>query len=163
MALPVALRPRNMKIRSILAGMALFCVGLVAGYLLGETRSREYPTFAHFRSTRSFAHTFRIPTIDFEKVPLADAVDYLRSLTRTPVEVEGGPSYRKLNFVVIDPGKIARPLNLRLRDVPLDRLCDLIAEDSGLEVTFGRDAVVFSARKAQPAPNAEEPSAPRPE
>lgn len=139
--------PRNMKIRSFPAAMALFCIGLVAGYFLGEIRSREYPTLAHFRSTRSFAHTFRIPTSDFENVALEDAVDYLRSLTRTPVEVEGGPTYRRLNFVVLDPEETARPLNLRLGDVPLDRLCELIAENSGLEVEFEREAIVFSARK----------------
>lgn len=152
-----------MNIRFFTASLAIFCFGVAVGYLLGETRSHEYPTFAHFRSTRSFAHTFRIPTIDFENVPVADAVDYLHSLTRTPVEIEGGPTYRKMNFVLLDPENVSRPLNLRLRDIPLDRLCDLIAEDSGLEVSFGRDAVVFSARKPQAEQNAAGQPAKRPE
>lgn len=146
------------KIQILSAGMALFCIGVVVGYLLGETRSRQYPSLAHFRSTRSFAHTFRIPMIDFENVALVDAVDYLRSLTRPPVEIEGGPTYRRLNFVVIDPEEIARPVNLRLSDIPLDRLCELIAENSGLEVSFEREAIVFSARKPESMKDAGAPA-----
>jgi len=138
-----------MSLKLILAGGLIFSTGIIIGYVLGQAFPHFEQTAADTSTTRALARTYEIPIIDFEDVPISDAIDYLRSLTRTPVEIEGGPEYQRLNFVLQDPTTSARHLNLILRDIPLDRLCELIAEDSGLDLSFGEHAIVFSAGTQQ--------------
>ena len=138
-----------MSLKLILAGGLILSLGILIGYFLGQSFPYSGQTAADTSSTRALARTYEIPIIDFEDVPISDAIDYLRSLTRTPVEIEGGSEYQRLNFVLQDPTNSARHLNLILRDIQLDRLCELIAEDSGLDLSFGEHAIVFSAATHQ--------------
>ncbi len=134
-----------MSLKPILTGGLILGLGILIGYYPGQSFPHSSQTTTDTYSTRALARTYEIPIIDFEDVPISDAIDYLRSLTRTPVEIEGGPEYQQLNFVLQDATTSARHLNLILRDIPLDRLCELIAEDSGLDLSFGEHAIVFSA------------------
>jgi hypothetical protein len=96
--------------------------------------------------TLDFSKKIVVPMVDFEQTSLDEAVDYLRSMSRTGMEISDAPPPYRLNFIVDDPKHAARPINLRMKSVRLDQLCERIAQAAGVRVTFEPDAIVFSAR-----------------
>ncbi|WP_345714453.1 hypothetical protein [Luteolibacter yonseiensis] len=133
----------------MIAMICSFMVGAVTGMLIMRA---SLPNGESVRSedlepslTRGFAENLVISQIDMEAVPLPEAVDYLRSKSRTGVEVDGLPPPFRLNFVVVDPKRLARPVDLKLKSVRLDRVCERIAQAAGVRVAFDTDAIVFSS------------------
>ncbi len=61
------------------------------------------------------------------------------------MEIDGETRPFHLNFIVLDPAATARPVDLRMKSVRLDQLCNRVAEAAGLRVTFESDAIVFAA------------------
>lgn len=116
------------------------------GKVSGET-SDPAVTAQPGSPAREFAKKLIVPRALFEAAPLADAVEFLRSMARTGMEIDGAPEPFKLNFVVLDPDKRAKPVDLDVKSIPLDELCEKVAAASGMKVRFDAEAVVFHARE----------------
>lgn len=102
--------------------------------------------------TLFFAKKLVVPRALFEATPLAEAVDFLRSMSRTGMEIDGTPAPFKLDFVVLDPDKRARPVDLDVKSIPLDELCEKVAAAAGMSVRFDTEAIVFHAGDLSPQP-----------
>ena len=135
--------------------LAAIAIGFLFGALIGHLVTRlGLPSGEHAPSstlnqpaslTLDFSKKIVVSMVDFEQTPIGEAVDYLRSMSRTGVEIPGEPPPFRLNFIVDDPKHAARPIDLRMKSVRLDQLCERIAQASGLRVIFEPDAIVFSA------------------
>ncbi len=86
-----------------------------------------------------------VPLVPLDNAELQDAVDYLRTCSRTGIEIDGMPKPYRLNYIIVDPHRVAKPITLRLQDIRLDQLCERIAQVSGMTVSFDSDAIVFAA------------------
>ena len=103
-----------------------------------------------------------VPLVPFDNAPLEDAVDYLRTCSRTGIEIDGMPKPYRLNYIIVDPHRVAKPITLRLQDIRLDELCERIAQVSGMTVSFDRDAIVFAEpTKGEQVADGNRPQAPQ--
>lgn len=140
----------KVKIGIVLA----FVVGLLAGHLVTRAGwpEKQAPLVGKQPSpTREFAGKLVISRIDFAATPISEVVEYLRGQSRTGVELENEPPPFRLNFVVVDPDHTARPVDLQLKSVSLERACEHVARVAGLDVAFESDAIVFSTTKGSDA------------
>jgi len=135
------------------AATAIVCsvAGALAGHLATRwwmyepSREDAEQVVERIAPTRKFAQGIQVPVIDFDGASLMEVVDYLRSISRTGIAIQGEPAPYRLNFVVDDPDRIARPVVLRMKDVRLDQLCERVAQMAGIGVSFEDDAIVFAA------------------
>lgn len=144
-------------------GIAIaFFLGALIGHLVtrvGQPAGNHAPSSTvnePASATLDFSKKVVVSVVDFEEASIGEAVDYLQSISRTGVEIPGEPPPFRLNFIVDDPKDAARPIDLRMQSVRLDRLCERIAQAAGVRVTFESDAIVFSAgdsRVEQAAPS----------
>lgn len=141
-------------------------IGFLLGALIGHLMTRlglptgdhaPLPTLIEPASpSLEFSKKIVVSMVDLEQTSLGEAVDYLRSTSRTGVEIPGEPPPFRLNFIVDDPMHAARPIDLRMKSVRLDQLCGRIAQAAGVRVTFEPDAIVFSAEDSKkPKPKIE--------
>jgi len=149
-------------------------IGFLLGALIGHLVTRVgLPSGYHAQSstlnepsspTLDFSKKIVVSMVDFEETPIGEAVDYLRSMSRTGVEIPGESPPFRLNFIVDDPKHAARPINLRMNSVRLNRLCERIAQAAGVRVTFESDAIVFSAgdSRVEQVVDGKPPEAPQP-
>jgi len=111
---------------------------LLAGAIIGHLATRQFlkmpmtPSSAKTTlvesPTKEFAKGVIVSRVPFDDgVELQEAVEYLRSCARTRMDIDGLPKPYRLNFVVVDPTHVAKPIRLGLRDIRLDQLCERIA------------------------------------
>ena len=147
-------------------------VSLIAGLTIGHIATRSLmqvpkPITAVTPSpvespTKTFARGIMVPLVPFDNAPLEDAVDYLRTCSRTGIEIDGMPKPYRLNYIIVDPHRVAKPITLRLQDIRLDELCERIAQVSGMTVSFDRDAIVFAEpTKGEQVADGNRPQAPQ--
>jgi hypothetical protein len=140
-----------------MSGTSKIALGVVTGILIGHFLTRI--VFSNGNSAQSDAVCYttpqtlehsqkiEVPFVDFEDTSLEEAIDYLRSISRSGRDVPGEPPQFRLNFIVHDPEHGSRSINLSMMSVRLDQLCERIAQAAGVNVTFESDAIVFSTRE----------------
>ncbi len=136
------------RIIILLTGAACFSAGILCGrYFPRQPAAGERLFGSGVESPTSVygRHIF-LPVVSFDNATISEIVDYLRSQTRTGIELkEASEPPAKLNFIIHDPGQIARPVTLELRNARLKDVCDRVAQLSGLRISYDHDAIVFSA------------------
>lgn len=99
-------------------------------------------------------NTFRIPVIALDDISLTEGVDFLRQQSIALDENEPDPLNRGVNIVTdlggpeSEAAQRARSVrfDLNMRDVPLDKAIDFVAEATGTVAVREPFAVVFRAR-----------------
>jgi hypothetical protein len=89
--------------------------------------------------TMALIQQVQVPIADCENASLEDLLDYLKRFLPKKADAT------TLAFSIQDPAHKAREITLRLQDIRLDYLCQRIAEQAGVSVSFGKDAIIFRA------------------
>lgn len=140
-----------------MSGTSKIAIGVFTGILIGHLLTRIFLSNGNSAQSDAVSYTtsktleysqkIEVPFVDFEETSLEEAVDYLRSISRSGRDVPGAPPQFRLNFIVHDPEHGSRSINLSMMTVRLDQLCERIAQAAGVNVTFEADAIVFSIRE----------------
>jgi hypothetical protein len=136
--------------KTLVTGIVCLVVGVAIGQAISHSKSDRMPAPAvapnvsAISSTRRLAQEIEVPVARFENTPIKEALDYLRLRSRT--NPNDSSVADRLAFVLVDPNKTARPMDLSHQHVKMDILCERVAELSGLNVAFEEDAIVFRAK-----------------
>ncbi len=138
--------------KTLVAGVVCLIVGIVIGQVTAHSKSDRTPAVvasnvSDLSSTRRLAQEIELPAI-LNDTTVDVALDYLRLRSRQNFGTNSNPADERLAFVLVDPNKTARPVDLRYQSVKMDKLCERIAELSGLTVAFEDDAIVFRAKQS---------------
>ena len=104
-------------------------------------------TLKQKRRASEFA-SIRLKTVNFNGVPLTEALDALKLMVKTAsAEANGEDKAVIPNFVVKDPkGTIAnREVTLRLTNIPAKAALDYMVEQVGAGVRYDKHAIVIEA------------------
>jgi len=138
--------------KTLITGLVCLVVGGVIGQMSLHSKAEIPPgkisasSGSELSATRRLAHEIEVPIIRLKDTPIDEALDYLRVRSRKDGGANSSSADDRLAFVLVDPSKTARRLDLSHQRVKMDKLCERIAELSGLSVAFEEDAIVFRAK-----------------
>jgi hypothetical protein len=136
--------------KTLITGLVCLVVGGVISQMVFRSKP-EIPlatasSGSELSATRRSAQEIEVPIIRLEDTPIEEALDYLRVRSRKNSGANSSSADDRLAFVLVDPNKTARRMDLSHQRVKMDKLCERIAELSGLNVAFEEDAIVFRAK-----------------
>ncbi len=76
-----------------------------------------------------------VDKIDFDQMDIADVLHFLAARSK-----QLDPDKTGINFVLVDPS-VHRPVTIKLEDVPMDSVLDLIGQQTGLRFSVDPYAV----------------------
>jgi hypothetical protein len=138
--------------KPLITGVACLAAGVVIGQLTAHPKSEGMPptavvsNVADLSPTRRLAQEIEVP-INLRDTSIDEALDYLRVRSRKNSGANSTFHDDRLAFVLVDPNKTAKHVDLIHSHAKIDKLCEWIAELSGLTVAFEDDAIVFRANQ----------------
>ncbi|HEY4299326.1 MAG TPA: hypothetical protein VGM73_00540 [Candidatus Didemnitutus sp.] len=104
--------------------------------------TREEPLESRALSAvRKKLESLIVPAIQFDHLDLRHVVSTLAEVSRQCDPATDGQ--RGVNFTLVDPSGTNPALTISLRDLPLARVVDLVAESAGFAVSIRDDVVTF--------------------